>query len=34
MNPSVFDEGVIAVDDCNGYMIVVPDDCLFDLSKY
>ncbi len=34
INPSVYDEGVIAVDDYNGYMVVVPDDCLFDLSNY
>jgi len=28
-NPSVFDEGIIAVDASNGYLVVVPDDCLF-----
>ena len=32
-NPSAFDEGIIAVDAANGYLVVVPDDCLFDLAE-
>lgn len=28
-SPSVFDEGVVAVDAANGYLVVLPDDCLF-----
>ena len=27
-NPSVYDEGIVAVDAANGYLVVVPDDCL------
>jgi len=33
-NPSVYDEGIVAVDAANGYLIVVPDDCLLEPSGY
>lgn len=33
-NPSVYDEGIVAVDAANGYLVVVPDDCLLEPSGY
>ncbi|MFO7950798.1 MAG: hypothetical protein R6U36_10570 [Candidatus Fermentibacteraceae bacterium] len=33
-NPSVYDEGLVAVDAANGCLVVVPDDCLPRASGY
>lgn len=32
-NPVVYDEGIIATDAGNGYLVVLPDDCLLDLVQ-